>query len=390
MLMFGGRDYRGDYVSDVWALSLGGLPAWTQLTPSGPEQDGRMLHSAVYDPVRDRMVVFGGWDGAVHRYVNDAWALSLAGSPTWAQISPTGTPPAGRLGQSAIYDPVRDRMVIFGGRDNSFQLLNDVWELSLSNSSWTAVTPSGLSPSPRFGPGAIYDPVRDRMVVFGGMDAGGVTFNDVWALSLDGVPVWTLVMPADTLPVYGSAVYDPVRDRMLVIRSADPDSFSGSWALPLTGAPVWDTLLASGPPPDERGGWSTIYDTKRDRVVTFGGYSWQYLNDVWALWLGGVLDVSDSRSGPSIGSLSPPSPNPSRGTARLSYSIPRAGPVQLGVYDVSGHRVRSLVNGERRSGAETVVWNGVSDSGSRLASGVYFIRLVGPGVRATRKVILLR
>jgi hypothetical protein len=43
-------------------------------------------HSAIYDPVRDRMVVFGGFDGLGNLH-NDVWVLSLAGAPTWSLLS---------------------------------------------------------------------------------------------------------------------------------------------------------------------------------------------------------------------------------------------------------------------------------------------------------------
>ena len=90
MVVFGGVDSTARYLNDVWALSLAGTPAWTQLTPAGTPPSARSDHSAIYDPVRDRMVVFGGiLDGV--RYRNDVWALSLAGTPAWTQLTPAGT-----------------------------------------------------------------------------------------------------------------------------------------------------------------------------------------------------------------------------------------------------------------------------------------------------------
>ena len=53
----------GFFLNDVWALSLAN-PAWTTLTPSGTPPHGRMSHSAVYDAIRDRMIVFGGYSSA--------------------------------------------------------------------------------------------------------------------------------------------------------------------------------------------------------------------------------------------------------------------------------------------------------------------------------------
>src|SRR5438046_1399889 len=54
-----------------------------------------------------------------------------------------------------------------------------------SDGSWTSFT----FPVRRIGPSAIYDPVRRRLVLFGGND--GALHNDVWVLPLDGLPVWT-------------------------------------------------------------------------------------------------------------------------------------------------------------------------------------------------------
>ena len=99
---------------DVWALSLAGSPAWTQLAAEGTPPGGRYFHTAIYDPVRDRMVVFGGYDGLP---LNDVWTLSLAGSPGWMHLTPAGTPPTARWANTAIYDPVRDRKEEIGGTD---------------------------------------------------------------------------------------------------------------------------------------------------------------------------------------------------------------------------------------------------------------------------------
>src|SRR5262249_21973435 len=53
-----------------------------------PPPTTREGHSAIYDPVRDRMVVFGGFGGGFYfnHLTNDVWALSLTGRPTWTQL----------------------------------------------------------------------------------------------------------------------------------------------------------------------------------------------------------------------------------------------------------------------------------------------------------------
>ena len=74
----------------------------------------------------------------------------------------------------------------------------------------------------------------------------------------------------------------------------------------------------------------------------------------------------------------------------VSYSLATPGRVQLAVYDVNGRLVRRLVDAERPAGTERVVWSGANETGARLGAGVYFVRLSGPGIQMSRKVILLR
>jgi hypothetical protein len=367
------------------ALAVEGADgAWKQ--PLGPT---RHSHSAVYDPVRDRILVFGGYLGFP---LNDVWALSLAGSPAWTQLTPSGTLPSARNQHSAIYDSVRDRMVVFGGYDNSGRR-NDVWALSLAGTpAWTQLTPSGTPPNARFRHRAIYDPVRDRMVVFGGYD-GSFTLNNDWALSLADPLAWTELTPLGTLPsarYFHSAIYDPVRDCMVVFGGYSGSRLNDVWALSLAGTPAWIELTPSGTLPIARYFHSAIYDPVRDRMVVFGGHAGSYLNDVWALGWGSTTAVDEPEAPPLLSGLRPPAPNPTRRTTTVSYALAQAGRVQLGVYDVSGRLVRQLVDGERRAGTETVVWNGTAASGARLEAGVYFVRLATPGFRETRRVILLR
>ena len=114
----------------TWRPKGVGAPAdgrWSAFPPPL----GRFGHTAIYDPIHNRMLVFGGVDG-YNDYRNDVWELSLDGLPSWRQLSPSGMVPVARLGHSAIYDPTGQRMLIFGGTSSSYSILNDVWALSLS------------------------------------------------------------------------------------------------------------------------------------------------------------------------------------------------------------------------------------------------------------------
>ena len=83
-------------------------------------------------------------------------------------------------------------------------------------------------------------------------------------------------------------------------------------------------------------------------------------------------------------------PNPFSATTRLSYTLPRDGRVSVQVYDLSGARVRTLVQGEQSAGVHEVRWNGTDDTGRRLQAGAYFVRLEGFGRTAERRLVLVR
>jgi len=84
------------------------------------------------------------------------------------------------------------------------------------------------------------------------------------------------------------------------------------------------------------------------------------------------------------------SANPSGGTMRLSYALPRAGEVSLRVYDLRGRAVRTLASGSQDAGSHTAVWDGRDDRGGLLPSGTYFARLVGDGATVTRTLVRTR
>ena len=283
MLVYGGAAPAA--LGDVWALSLGASPAWTQLVPTGSPPPSRSGHSAIYDPVRDRMVVFGGQTGLTYR--NDAWALALAGTPAWSSMAPAGGPPDARSRHSAIYDSVRDRLVIFGGKDAS-GLWDDLWSLSFAGTpTWTLLAPSGIAPPARAGHKAIYDVTRDRMVLFGGDDGSGGPPGTTWVLPF-GSPTWSQLSPSGDIPVgrYDHvAVLDTAGDRMLVFGGLADIPTNALLSLSLSGATSWTTLAALGGPAPPRTDHAAAYDPARDRMVVFGGQSatGPVLQDAWAL-----------------------------------------------------------------------------------------------------------
>lgn len=83
-------------------------------------------------------------------------------------------------------------------------------------------------------------------------------------------------------------------------------------------------------------------------------------------------------------------PNPFNPTTVIRFVLPQVGHATLAVYDVLGHRVRTLVDGVQPAGERSITWDGRDDRGAAVASGIYFYRLATNGVTQTRKLTLMR
>ncbi len=83
-------------------------------------------------------------------------------------------------------------------------------------------------------------------------------------------------------------------------------------------------------------------------------------------------------------------PNPFNPTTEIRFAIPKAAPVLLEVYDVTGRVVATLVNGDLPAGNHRVTWNATARDGSRLSSGMYLYRISAGDFVSTKKMVLLK
>jgi subtilisin family serine protease len=88
--------------------------------------------------------------------------------------------------------------------------------------------------------------------------------------------------------------------------------------------------------------------------------------------------------------LGPAVPDPSRGQVTVSYDLSVETQVSLKVYNLSGQLVRTLVSGKEKAGYKHATWDGRSECGARMTSGVYFYRLEAGSFAATKKMIVVR
>jgi hypothetical protein len=80
--------------------------------------------------------------------------------------------------------------------------------------------------------------------------------------------------------------------------------------------------------------------------------------------------------------------HPAPGRARLSYYLPREGPVRIAVFDARGRRVATLRVGWEGPGLRTLDWAPV-DGEDRASAGLYFARLTFGGASVIRKIVLI-
>ena len=94
---------------------------------------------------------------------------------------------------------------------------------------------------------------------------------------------------------------------------------------------------------------------------------------------------------PVANSLSQNYPNPFNPETTIPYDLSSEAIVSLTIYNIAGQVVRKLVDGESlAAGQYQAVWDGRSESGASVASGMYFYLLHAGDYVAKRKMVLLR
>ncbi len=90
--------------------------------------------ACAYDPMSQKVMIFGGWNGL---WLRDTWTYD---GTTWTEVfNPVS--PSRRAGHAMAYDAVEHVVVMFGGWDGH-QYLDDTWLWDGATSTWTQVVPN--------------------------------------------------------------------------------------------------------------------------------------------------------------------------------------------------------------------------------------------------------
>ena len=288
------------------ALLAGGVPAhvqagtslvnWEQQSPS-QSPPARTFAASAYDSKQNRVVLFGGWNGAKH--LGDTWQFD---GTTWTSLSPAVAPPA--LSNAGMaYDAARGVSVLFGGSTDT-AVIADTWEWD--GAAWNRRS-LATSPPAMAEVAMVYDSTRARMLLFGVFNQFGVSLPETWAY--DGT-AWTQMHPVNSpSPRFGAGLaFDSNRGRAVLFggRSANGDRMADTWEWDGTN---WNQVVTSVAPYPRL--WhSMAFDPVHNRTVLFGGDHIQPFalgeeNDTWewdgTTWVRDWTDAAPSvRAGQSM------------------------------------------------------------------------------------------
>jgi hypothetical protein len=103
-----------------------------------------------------------------------------------------------------------------------------------------------------------------------------------------------------------------------------------------------------------------------------------------------VDDWTDDVGRPNSFALFQNQPNPFNPETKIDYYLPNASHVSLIIYNVLGQRVRTLFDDYQEAGTHNLIWDGRSDDGMQLGSGIYFYRMQAGTFQETKKMTLMK
>ena len=104
----------------------------------------------------------------------------------------------------------------------------------------------------------------------------------------------------------------------------------------------------------------------------------------------GITDVEEPAIIPEKFSVSQNYPNPFNPSTVINYALPKAEFVTIRIYNMLGQEVATLLNNEVNAGVYNIMWNGMDNSGTKVATGTYIYRVVAGDNIVSKKMILLK
>jgi len=348
VVLFGGFD--GSPNGETWEWDG---TSWSKIIPlTNPE--ARSAHGMAYDPTRQHVVMFGG-QGATNA-LQDMWEWTGA---AWTEIKPT-TRPSARSGASMVLDSNRGVVVLFGGTDPNAVApvaFEDTWEWNGTNWSEKTVTPH---PSGRSNATAAFDARNKRFTLIGGEDANGDTNAELWYWQGTAWSQATIDGASPSARFGAAAEYVPGKNIFLFGGSTGDDT---AWRWDSAGG-EWSTMDKYSTP----GAISHnafFYDTARKNVVSYGGSTKSNsINDLNATLTWNGTSWSQAAAGTMY-----------VGGTGFAFDSSRTQAVLLGGYGANGTggstNLYLQTVGANSAVAMTVTWDGTTWTERTVTNGPY-------------------
>ncbi|HMQ98369.1 MAG TPA: kelch repeat-containing protein [Ignavibacteria bacterium] len=390
MIVFGGRNAAGEPVGVIWSLNLLNN-SWVQIIPNGgPNPPARFTHNAYYHQNANAMIIWSG-QGVSSALYNDVWRFSFA-SNSWSLVWPDGNAsgvPVKRYGTASVFEPVSGKITTFAGFTANGRF-DDTWSFDVNSLIWQERTNS-VHPPKRCLHSAVYASDLGKFVIYGGQDTGPL--DDIWQCTLSNYQ-WENITPQIKPPArfWNTMIYY-TGGNILIFGGLGTSARNDMWKYRMS-AGVWEYINPGATVPAARWGHTGIYIQSEDRMIIFGGEgdslykdTWQYSN-VSAIGIEPISNVI-----PKEYKLEQNYPNPFNPVTKIRFKIPndksaigeQMSNVKLEVFDITGGLIVVSVDGILQAGEYEVGFDG-----SGLPSGVYFYRLSSGSFVQTQKMILLK
>lgn len=158
----------------------------------------------------------------------------------------------------------------------------------------------------------------------------------------------------------------------------------------------WHVVASGGVVGSAAGTHRVSASAGQTAVDVLWGATYQVFSGFWNSLLIGPVGAED---GPHVGlpqsfGLTGNRPNPFGSETSIRYAVPRHSHVTIEVYNLAGHRVRTLSDGARETGYHYARWDCLDDRGCRAGSGVYLARMRaqfgGRAFQQSRPMLIVR
>ncbi len=251
-----------------------------------PTPLARLSPGTVYDPQLQKLLIFGGGfqDSSGFELYDDMWKYDSARNIHY-EIILTNPKPSARTGHNMVYDSFNQKTILFGGYDENIGLRDDLWIYDSQSNQWMEGSPL-VSPDSRQSYAMCFIPVYNKVILFGGYRDPGPHFNDTWSYDYS-LNLWTELHPTNS-PTnrYGARmVYDPLNQRIILFGGRSTTILDDTWAYYYVNN-TWRELNTTGSP-DTRYWHGMAYDSDYNKVIVFGGRHLgapgEALDDTWFL-----------------------------------------------------------------------------------------------------------